>query len=537
MKKLFTAAFLAAISIPTLSLAEIKMPRLFSDGAVLQCGKPLKIWGTAAPDSKVEVVFGGRSAAAKADSSGEWSVQLPAFEASKTPREMTVSENGKAAKKISDILVGEVWVLGGQSNMAWPLKPTKDCLKAIGRADYPTIRCFRSSKQALPDIYAGKKFGTFERSSLCSLSLSRTQQKDSPEGSAWERATPQSVPLWSAIGFHFAEKLAADLDVPVGLLFTPLGGSPMIAWIPESAADGNAVTKARAKSFRKLLRAWDNGGYEKAKAEYDAKIAKLAAAAKGKIDRSGGYRDYVPPSKDSPYAESATPFFNYNAKVAPLSGYAVRGILWYQGESDAYKATEEKFGGQLGLVIDVWRKCFGDAKLPFLQVQLSSYGRSACWAEVRAAQLAASRNIENVYTVCSIDAGDKKDIHPRDKETVASRLEKMAVSQVYGKKIPAPFSPVFKEAKFDGSRVVVSVDDFGRGLKTDGKLRGFEVLCGGKWIAANAEADGGKIAVESPDSARVDGVRYLWCQYPQDDVCVRNSDGLPLFPFRAERGK
>lgn len=536
MKKLFVAAVFAAIFFRSVSLAEIKMPRLFSDGAVLQCGKPLKIWGTAAPDSKVEVVFGGRSATAKADSSGEWSVQLPAFEASKTPREMTVSENGRAAKKISDILVGEVWVLGGQSNMAWPLKPTKDSLEAIGRADYPTIRCFRSSKQALPDIYAGKKFGMFERSSLCSLSLARTPQKDSPEGSAWERATPQNVPIWSAIGFHFAEKLAADLDVPVGLLFTPLGGSPMIAWIPESAADGNALMKARAKSFRKLLRAWDNGGYEKAKAEYDAKIAKLAAA-KGKIDRSGGYRDYVPPSKDSPYAESSTPFFNYNAKVAPLSGYAVRGILWYQGESDAYKATEEKFGGQLRLVIDVWRKCFGDAKLPFLQVQLSSYGRSACWPEVRAAQLAASRNIENVYTVCSIDAGDKKDVHPRDKETVASRLEKVALSQVYGKKIPSPFSPVFKEAEFDGSRVVVSVDDFGRGLKTDGKLRGFEVLCGGKWTAANAEMDGGKIAVESSDSSRADGVRYLWRQYPQDDVCVRNSDGLPLFPFRAERGK
>ena len=310
----------------------------------------------------------------------------------------------------------------------------------------------------------------------------------------------------------------------------------MIAWIPESAADGNAVMKARAKSFRKLLRAWDNGGYEKAKTEYDAKIAKLVAD-KGKIDRSGGYRDYVPPSKDSPYAESSTPFFNYNAKVAPLSGYAVRGILWYQGESDAYKATEEKFGGQLGLVIDVWRKCFGDAKLPFLQVQLSSYGRSACWPEVRAAQLAASRDIENVYTVCSIDAGDKKDVHPRDKETVATRLEKMAVSQVYGKKIPAPFSPVFKGAEFGGSRVLVSVDDFGRGLKTDGKLRGFEVLCGGKWFAANAEIDGGKIAVQSPDSSLADGVRYLWCQYPQDDVCVRNSDGLPLFPFKAERKK
>ncbi len=536
MKKFFTAAFFAAIFLQGVSFAEIKMPRVFSDGAVLQCGKPLKIWGEAAPDSTVEVAFGGCSATAKADSSGEWSVQLPPFEASKNPREMTVSENGKISKTVSDILVGEVWVLGGQSNMAWPLKPTKDCVKAIQRADYPTIRCFRSSKQLLSDVYAGKKFGTFERSSLCSLSLARTPQKDSPEGSAWERATPQNVPLWSAIGFHFAEKLAADLDVPVGLLFTPLGGSPMIAWIPESAADGNAVMKARAKSFRKLLRAWDNGGYEKAKTEYDAKIAKLVAD-KGKIDRSGGYRDYVPPSKDSPYAESSTPFFNYNAKVAPLSGYAVRGILWYQGESDAYKATEEKFGGQLGLVIDVWRKCFGDAKLPFLQVQLSSYGRSACWPEVRAAQLAASRDIENVYTVCSIDAGDKKDVHPRDKETVATRLEKMAVSQVYGKKIPAPFSPVFKGAEFGGARVLVSVDDFGRGLKTDGKLRGFEVLCGGKWVAANAEIDGGKIAVQSPDSSRADGVRYLWCQYPQDDVCVRNSDGLPLFPFKAERKK
>ncbi len=419
-----TMFFLAALLAATVSSAEVKLPRLFSDGAVLQCGKPLKIWGWASPDSEISVSFAGKTASARADKSGEWSVQLPPLPASKTPRKIEISENAKLSKTVSDVLVGEVWVLAGQSNMAWPLLPTTDGKAATERANYPTVRCFKKIRGALPDTFIERKFGTFERTSLCSLDLARTPQKDSPEGSVWRAATPKNVPLWSAIGFYFAEKLAADLDVPVGLVFTPIGGSPMAAWIPESACAGNGFLEMRKKSHAIHMRKWDNGGYEKALAEYNAKVEKrkseLAEWKRGgkKPENWGGYRAYVPPSKDSPFSASETPFYNFNAKVAPLAGYAARGILWYQGESDARGASAE-----------------------------------------------------------------------------------------------------------------VSVDSFGRGLKTDGEMRGFEVLVGGKWLAADAALDGGKIVVSSRNGGKIDGVRYLWKQYPQDDVCLRNSDGLPLFPF------
>lgn len=531
--------FPAALFAATLSFAEVKLPRVFSDGAVLQCGKPLKIWGWASPDSEITVSFAGKTASARADKSGEWSVSLPPLSASKTPRKIEISENSKAAKTVSDVLVGEVWVLAGQSNMAWPLLPTTDGKAAAERANYPTVRCFKKIKSELPDTFLGNKFGTFERTSLCSLDLARTPQKDSPEGSVWRAATPKSVPLWSAIGFYFAEKLAADLDVPVGLVFTPIGGSPMAAWIPESACAGNEFLEMRKKSHAIQMRKWDNGGYEKALAEYNAKVEKRKAELAewkrgGKKPKSwGGYRAYVPPSKDTPFSASATPFYNFNAKVAPLAGYAVRGILWYQGESDVYKLSLAAFESQLETVVRVWRECFADPNLPFIQAQLSSYGKSANWATARAAQLAVSERTKNMYTVCTLDIGDKNDVHPRNKTDVGLRMERVAVACVYGKPAASPLSPIFSGAKFDGASAEVSVNSFGRGLKADGELRGFEVLVGGKWLAADASLDNGKIKLTSRDGGKVDGARYLWKQYPQDDVCLRNSDGLPLFPFSA----
>lgn len=532
-----TMFFCAALLAATVSSAEVKLPRVFSDGAVLQCGKPLKIWGWASPDSEISVSFAGKSATARAGKAGEWSVQLPPLPASKTPRKIEIAENGRAAKAVSDVLVGEVWVLAGQSNMAWPLLPTTDGKAATERANYPTVRCFKKIRGALPDTFLERKFGTFERTSLCSLDLARTPQKDSPEGSVWRAATPKNVPLWSAIGFYFAEKLADDLDVPVGLVFTPLGGSPMAAWIPESACAGNGFLEMRKKSHAIDMRKWDSGGYEKALAEYSAKVEKrkseLAEWKRGgkKPENWGGYRAYVPPSKDSPFSASATPFYNFNAKVAPLAGYAARGILWYQGESDARGASLDAFESQLETVVRVWRECFADPNLPFIQAQLSSYGKSANWAEVRAAQLAVSERTENMYTVCTLDIGDKNDVHPRNKTDVGLRMERVAMACVYGKRGASPLSPIFENAKFGGASAEVSVDSFGRGLKADGALRGFEASVGGKWVAADAAFDGGKIVVSSRNGGKIDGVRYLWKQYPQDDVCLRNSDGLPLFPF------
>lgn len=532
-----TMFFLAALFAASVSFAEVKLPRVFSDGAVLQCGKPLKIWGWALPESEVSVSFAGKTASARADKSGEWSVSLPPLPASKTPRKIEISENAKLSKTVSDVLVGEVWVLAGQSNMAWPLLPTTDGKAASECANYLTVRCFKKIKGELPDTFLEHGFGTFERTSLSSLDLARTPQKDSPEGSVWRAATPKNVPLWSAIGFYFAEKLAADLDVPVGLVFTPLGGTPMAAWIPESACAGNGFLEMRKKSHAIHMKKWDNGGYEKALAEYNAKVEKLKSEIAewkrgGKKPESwGGYRAYVPPSKDSPFAASATPFYNFNAKVAPLAGFAARGILWYQGESDVYKTSLAAFESQLETVVRVWRECFADPNLPFIQAQLSSYGKSANWATARAAQLAVSERTENMYTVCTLDIGDKNDVHPRNKTDVGLRMELVAMACVYGKPTPSPLSPILAGAKFVGDSAEVSVNSFGRGLKADGELRGFEASVGGKWVAADASLDGGKIVVKSRDGGKIDGVRYLWKQYPQDDVCLRNSDGLPLFPF------
>ncbi len=534
--------FAAAVVAASPAQAEIKTPRAISDGMVLQREKPVKIWGWSEPNAEVEVRFGGKIKRSRADGSGAWNVIFEPMEASGTPREMEFFENGRLSKKISDILVGEVWVLGGQSNMSWPLLPTEGGEAAAARADYPSVRCFRQGRQFLPDVYLDKKFGMFEKNSLCSLALSRTPQKDSPEGSSWEKASPESVPLWSAIGFYFAERLAADLKVPVGLLFTSLGGSPMIAWMPESAAAGNPYLKKRAESFSKAMKEWDSGGYEMAAKKHlkkisDRKEAIAKAKLAGKKIRQEAYRYYLPPSKDSPYAHSSTPFYNFNAKVAPLSGYAVRGILWYQGESDANGPAAENFEGQLETLIAAWRKCFGDSSLPFIQAQLSSYGRGKNWPRVRDAQLGVSQRKQNVYTVCTIDVGDKNDVHPRNKSAVAERMEKIALSEVYGDASVYPFSPVFKCAKLSGGRAEVVLETFGRKVEMSGNAGGFEILSGEKWTPAKAVLEGSTIVFESDGGRVIDGVRYLWSAFPQNDACIRNIDGLPLFPFSFIREK
>ncbi len=536
---------LSLLSLPIIFFAfsgygEIKTPRVISDNMVLQREKPVKIWGTAKAGAKVDVEFFGQRKSAVASADGEWSVVLDSMPASKKPLEMAIFENGKEAKRLGNILVGEVWVLGGQSNMAWPLEPTIGGEKAVASANYPHIRCFRQGRQFYPDTYLDKKFGMFEKTSMCSLDIARKPQKDSPAGSRWEISSPDNVPIWSAIGFYFAEMLAKRYDVPVGLLYTPIGGSPMIAWIPESEAVKNAYLLRRSKEMASALKAWDNGGYQKAVAEHERKIAdrkrKIAELkSRGKRIKSEPYRYYLPPNKDTPFGISSTPFFNFNAKVAPLSGYGVRGILWYQGESDTQGTSRQNFREQLEILVAAWRECFGGGDIPFIQAQLSSFGKSSNWPEIRAKQLEFSRGAKNAFTVCTADIGDKKDVHPRNKSEVAARMFNMARSQVYGDSSVKAFSPVAESCVFEGGMAAVSLNGFGLEIELCGEARGFEILADGKWRRCAAELKNGKLELKSKGAAKIDGARYLWSQYPQEDVCVYGEGGLPLFPFSFER--
>lgn len=534
MKK-YIALIISILAI-SVSYAEIKLPKIFSDNMVLQRAKPLKIWGKASPNAKVQVEFSRIKKSAVADANGEWQVEFAPLNTLTTPQKMDFYENGSLSKTINNILVGEVWVLGGQSNMSWPLLPTTEGKKAVAKAPkYSDIRCFKNSKSCLPDEIKNAKLGYFESLSLCQSQMAEKPQKDYSDPWQWETtANSKNVELWSGIGYHFAESLRKKLGVPVGIIMVSLGGSPMSAWIPEKNMNKNNVLKTKWNVFKKQRDKWlAEGGYEKAVAEYKQKVLDNPRVKAGKRI-AGGWRVYLPPSKLTHIGHSSTPCYNFNAKVAPLDGLSVAGILWYQGESDCSVKKSEDFKCQLLAVIESWRELFGN--VPFIQAQLSSYGKSKNWARIRDVQLRTAIEQAGVFCVNTIDVGDEKDVHPRNKKTVAERMVRTAFAEIYNGDRTGAFSPSLKSVEYRGDIAKVSFDHYGAVIEMRGEPRGFKVLVNDKWQDAKVSIKNNILEMKSLDGSKIEGVSYLWEQCPMDKVCLFTKNGLPVFPFFYQNG-
>lgn len=509
----FTAAFFAFALSCGASFAAIWMPKIFSDNMMLQREKQVKIWGTAAPNAKVDVKFDGQSVSAKADAQGNWQLQLKPMRANKNAQSLTVLENGKAGAEIKNVLIGEVWVIGGQSNMQWTLAKTTDYPSVKDLGDIPELRRFNQDLGAMAE----------------------TPQKDSPKGANWAVFNTAKDGDFSGVGFYFARALMKDIGVPVALISTPLGGTAMRTWIPESLFDKVPFLKSDLAAFKKEKAAYDYKAalekWNKGVSAYNAAVAKAKADGKKIPERPAAIR--ARPSEISPRRAQSTPCYNYNAKIAPLAGFAVRGFLWYQGESDANDASRPSFEEQFSLLINSWRSAWGSKNLPFLFVQLASFTTKPDWAETRWAQYKTSKNVPLVYMANIIDCGEEKDIHPKDKTTVGSRLEKLALKYVYKMANVRADAPEFKSASFGGNAATVAFDTFGGKLEGRGDAKGFEVLVSGKWAAAaSAQIQGAdKVVVKAPEGAVVQGVRYLWKNWALPEVWLFNQDGLPAVSF------
>ena len=493
--------------------AEIKLPRVFSDDMVFQRQKPVKVWGTAEPGADVKVEFAGNSGSAKAGKDGKWSLFLGAMEASAEPREMRISENGKPAKTVKNILVGEVWILGGQSNME--MQYSWRNLKPDGN---PLIRYFANPSPV----------------------LSETPLSDTSASSGWRRAEGDDLRKFSMVGYGFAQRLARDLGIPVGLVVTARGGTAMETWIPFGAMDGSEYLKSRREEYFKSLPAWKNGGYEKAAKAHREKMAKhKAAVEKAKKEKtrppSMSWSETVAPVPETPFFALRTPAIHWNGKVAPLAGYSARGFLWYQGESNAGD-SRDLFVETFKILVDSWRDAWKDQSMPWISVELASYVHGKDWGAVREAQRAAAASVGNSYIASSADTGEDKDIHPADKGPISERLERIAMRRVYGAKDVADMSPEFSGAEFKKGGALVKFGPFGGKLEGRGEPRGFELKIGGKWDEAKPEIKGGSsVWAASPDgAAEPEGVRYLWKSWAKPDAWLYTSDGLPAFGFSKE---
>lgn len=496
--------------------AEIKMPKIFSDNMVLQRGEQVRVWGKASPDADVRVEFAGKNVSAKADKDGKWSLFLPPLETSAQAREMLVFENGAVSKKIGGILVGEVWITGGQSNMQFGAN------SMIG------------SKEELENLPKNLRYFAQD-----SGKISETPLSDFAGWAQWLVAGKDKLGNSNAIALFFGSRISKALgDIPVGIVESSRGGTRMVGWTPIEFFNSDPLMEPARKMFDRDSKKWKDSEFEKmsakwraARDKYEAEVAKAKAAGKRAPICPWAANMQAKPDISKPYGVN-NPARLWNAKIAPMAGFTARGFLWYQGESDyMWSGFKSIFEGMK----KAWRKAWEKPDMYFLCVQLPSYKDNG-WEYMRWDQMRASLEDPNGGIAVSIDTGDKDDVHPRDKKPIIDRLANIALNDVYGQKKPAVYGPIFKSAKYSADTAELTFDLRGRKLECRGEPRGFIAKCAdGQWRGAKAEFSDGKLTVKTPDGSAIKGVRYLWKGWVKPDVCLYNDAGIPAFGFTDEK--
>ena len=498
---LFVACVVLALAGP--ARADVKPHALFSDGMVLQQKMKVPVWGLADNDEKVTVVFQGQEVSATAKH-GRWQVTLSALKAG-GPFELTIA--GKNTVTIKNVLVGEVWVCSGQSNMEWPLNAAANGPEAIAASKNPMIHLFNVQK-ATPEKPVASVNG------------------------AWTECGPGAVDSFSAVAYFFGRDLQKELNVPVGLIETAWGGTRAEAWMSRATLESLPETQ---HEFKQL--AEQTANYPKALEKYEAELKSYEeAAAKAKADNKEPPRK--PQKPGNPHQNPNAPSALYNGMIAPLLPYAIKGAIWYQGESNAGQAG--KYEAIFSAMIRNWREDWGQGDFPFLLVQLAPFMKiekqptDPAWARLREAQLLTSMHLPRVGMAVITDVGDEKDIHPRRKEPVGHRLALAALSIAYGKKEIYP-GPTYDNMKVEGNRTILRFHGLGGGLVAkDGPLQGFTVA-GEDHVFHNAEAriEDNAVIVTCEEVARPVAVRYGWANYPLGNLW--NKLDLPATPFRTDR--
>lgn len=458
----------AGVMVASVARAEIKMPPLFSDGMVLQCDMTVPVWGTAEPTAKVDIEFipatgSGQRKSTTADEKGQWMVKLDAMKASAKPSELVIKSAGKPGGQgqkvvITNVLVGEVWLCSGQSNMdraLGPRPPQPEILnwkEEVAAADYPQIRQF----------YVGG-----------SHAIVKDGRPDA--NGKWLECSPKVASRFSAVGYFFGRALHKSRKVPVGLIVSAVGGTPAELWI--SRKDFEAIPGIDLKS-----------------------IPSIAGQ-------------------------------HYNGKIVPVQPFGIRGVAWYQGESNNERG--DKYYPLFSALIQGWRRAWGQ-DFPFLFVQIPPHAYVP--PELREAQLVTWQKVPRTAMVVTMDCGypeNPTDWHPANKLPVGERLALAARAVAYGEKIEYS-GPTYDGMKVEGAKAVLSFTHVGAGLEAKGgELKGFEVAgADGKFVAAAAQIKGSKVVVSSDKVAVPVVVRYGWTRVP--DVNLFNKDGLPASPFRTD---
>lgn len=491
--------------------ADVTLGKFFSDTMMFQRNAPLRVWGKAAPGEMVKVTLAGKAAETKADDRGAWLVELPALAAG-TDLELTVAAANTLTLK--NIVVGDVWLCSGQSNMEWSLGQC-DGAEDAKAADLPMIRRIKFNHVNSP-----------------------SPQDEPPVAGPWQACTPQTASGFTAAGFYFARELHAKTGVPIGLLDDNWGGTAIEPWVAPGAIEETmkpAFTKWRTEQLPKYFD------------DVDRWLARARADA-----ASGAVVSAMPAMPANPAAGYSG---IYNAMIHPIVRFPIKGTIWYQGESNGGEG--ESYLRKMEMLIGGWRKVWGQPEMPFYFVQLASFQKpndapagGDGWAKLREAQRHALQ-IPHTGMAVAIDtvplavAGD---IHPKNKYDLGQRLARWALHRDYGKADVAPSGPLYKGMKVEGSTIRLEFDHAHPGLMVGlkdgtrkpvaedpaGKLKRFAIAgADKKWAWADAAIDGRTVVVSSAEVKEPVAVRYAFSQNP-DGANLYNREGLPASPFRTD---
>jgi sialate O-acetylesterase len=479
---------LSLIALTFNGLAELRLPKVLGNGMVLQRDLQVPIWGWANPGDAINVSFSGQEAKTKTKADGKWMVMLKPLKATNEPSKMVIT-SGRDNKTVTlgNILVGEVWICSGQSNMEWAIRSSMNAKEEIANSDHPLIRLFNVPGHTTSPLPKKQGAGT------------------------WQVCSPKTSGGFSAVGYYFGRRLLKELKVPVGLIGSNWGGTRIEPW----------TTLAGFESVPEL--------------------ASIAKQVKG----------YTAETRVGGRSPSAI----YNSMVHPLTPFAMRGAIWYQGESNGGEG--KSYYHKKHALVNGWRKAFQNKDLGFYWVQLANFRQpnknpagGDGWAKIREAQTAAL-DIPHTGMAVAIDLADAhnpNDIHPRNKQDVGGRLAQWALHQTYGRKELVPTGPLYKDHQIKGAAVHISFDHVGKGLmvgkKTKleptvevkgGKLEHFAIAGEDKkWVWAEATIKGDTVIVQSPDVPNPVAVRYGFTMNPAN-ANLYNRDGIPAIPFRTDR--
>ena len=482
--------------------ADVTLPHIISDNMVLQRDKELPIWGWAQSSETVSVEINGHRTTTKADEKGKWMVKLPAMSVG-GPFEMTIKGNNTI--RLSNVMVGEVWLCSGQSNMELTVGGAFNSEKEITEANYPDIRQFdipnKTAGRPRPDVDA-----------------------------AWVPCSPQTAGGFTAVGYFFARQIHKELNVPIGLINSSWGGSRIEPWTPPAGFQMVEKTKDISERIKQA-----NTDYRKAVEKALDRIQEWIPVAKKAFaeDNELPLDPEFPRHQLDSYWE---PTGMYNAMIHPIIPFAIRGALWYQGEANVGEGM--LYYEKMKALIGGWRKLWGDDAFPFYYVQLApfTYGGGpyrlpAIWqAQTKALSIP---NTGMAVTVDIVD--DIRDIHPKNKQDVGRRLALWALAKTYGEKTVVYSGPLYKNMEIENGKIRIYFDNVGTGLiSRDGKELTYFEIAGSdkKFVEAHAFIEDDTVVVSSDTIKEPAAVRFAWNEEAQPNLS--NKQGLPASPFRTD---